>query len=137
MRQPASRYRRNWPSVDSLSTPGELGWTLQCTAYCQLTREANKVKRLEYAQQILESGDTFHNVIFSDESSITLEQHRRTCYRKIGFCVMTFFHKKIKRHVKVIKKQMASQENNTSLFRSKLFMFKILLHVSAFITLHM
>ena len=59
------------------------GWTLQRTAYCQLIREANKVKRLEYAQQILESGDTFHNVIFSDESSISLEQYRRTCYRKI------------------------------------------------------
>ena len=42
------------------------GWTLQRTAYCQLIRDANKVKRLEYAQRIMESGDTFHNVIFSD-----------------------------------------------------------------------
>ena len=39
------------------------GWTLQRTHYCQLIRVANKVKRLEYAQQILDSGDTFHNVI--------------------------------------------------------------------------
>ena len=43
------------------------GWTLQRTHYCQLIRVANKVKRLEYAQQILDSGNTFHNVIFSDE----------------------------------------------------------------------
>ena len=54
------------------SSPGrrsraKQGWTLQRTHYCQLIRVANKVKRLEYAQQILDSGNTFHNVIFSDE----------------------------------------------------------------------
>ena len=60
------------------------GWTLQCTAYCQLIRDANKVKRLEYALQIMESGDTLHNVIFSDECSVSLEQYWQTCYRKVG-----------------------------------------------------
>ena len=59
------------------------GWTLQRTAYCQLIRDANKAKRLEYAQRVLETGDTFHNVIFSDECSVSLEQYRRTCYRKV------------------------------------------------------
>ena len=58
------------------------GWTLQQTRYCQLKRDTNKIKRLEYAQQVLESGDTFHNVIFSDECSISLAHYRRTCYRK-------------------------------------------------------
>ena len=62
----------------------ELGWTLQRTAYCQLIRDANKVKRLEFARRVLESGDTFHNIIFSDECSVSLEQYRRTCYRKIN-----------------------------------------------------
>ena len=57
------------------------GWTLQRTAYCQLIRDANKVKRLEFAQRVLESGDTFHNVIFSDECSISLQSYRRTCFR--------------------------------------------------------
>ena len=47
------------------------GWTLQRTAYCQLIRDANKVRRLEFAEHVLESGDTFHNVIFSDECSIS------------------------------------------------------------------
>ena len=37
----------------------KLGWTLQKTAYCQLIRAPNKVKRLEYARRALESGDTF------------------------------------------------------------------------------
>ena len=53
------------------------GWTLQ------LIRDANKIKQLEYARRVLDSGDTFHNVIFSDECSISLQQYRRTCYRKI------------------------------------------------------
>ena len=61
----------------------QLGWTLQRTGYCQLIRDVNKTKRLEFAQRVLESGDTFHNVIFSDESSISLQQYRRTCYRKV------------------------------------------------------
>jgi len=60
----------------------QLGWTLQRTGYCQLIRDVNKTKPLEFAQSVLESGDTFHNVIFSDESSISLTQYRRTCYRK-------------------------------------------------------
>ena len=59
------------------------GWTLQLTAHCQLIRDANKVKRLEYAQRIMESGDTFHNIIFSDECSISLVQYWRTCSRKV------------------------------------------------------
>lgn len=49
-----------------------------------MIREANKVKRLEYAQRVIDTGDMFHNVIFSDECSISLEQFRRTCYRKVG-----------------------------------------------------
>ena len=33
----------------------EQGWTLQQTTYCQLIREANKFKRLEVAQRVLDS----------------------------------------------------------------------------------
>ena len=60
------------------------GWTLQRTAYCHLIRDAKKVKRLECALQVMESGDTLHNVIFSDERSVSIEQYRRTCYRNVG-----------------------------------------------------
>ena len=56
----------------------QLGWTLQRTGYCQLIRDVNKTKRLEFAQRVLESEDTFHNVIFSDESSTSLTQYRHT-----------------------------------------------------------
>ena len=70
----SSTVRRAWT---------QLGWTLQRAGYCQLIRDVNKTKRLEFAQRVLESEDTFHNVIFSDESSISLTQYRRTCYRKV------------------------------------------------------
>ena len=59
------------------------GWRLQRTRYCQLIRDANKVKRLEFAQNVLETGETF-DVIFTDECSVSLEQFRCTCYRKVG-----------------------------------------------------
>ena len=60
------------------------GWTLQRTRYCQLIRDANKVKRLEFAQKVLETGDTFNNIIFTDECSVSLEQFCLTCYREVS-----------------------------------------------------
>ena len=65
-------------------TRKKLGWTLQNMKYCQLIRDVNKVKRLEFARRVIDSGDTFDNIVFSDECSISLQQFRRTCYRKIG-----------------------------------------------------
>ena len=59
------------------------GWTLQWTTYCQLIWDANKVKRLEFTQDVLESGDTFHNVIFSKECLISLQLFRCTCSRMV------------------------------------------------------
>ena len=58
-----------------------LGWTRRGTAYCQLIREHNRTKRLEWAQQNL--GGKFEDVIWSDETSVQLETHRRFhCYKK-------------------------------------------------------
>ena len=60
----------------------QLGWTFRGSAYCQLIREANKQKRLDWALQY--QRDRFENVIFSDEASIQIETHRLRCYRKKG-----------------------------------------------------
>ena len=63
----------------------QLGWTYRGSAYCQLIREGNKVKRLEWAQQYLTEGSAgFRDVIFTDETSVQLDPHRRFAYRKIG-----------------------------------------------------
>lgn len=60
----------------------QLGWTYRGSAYCQLIRHQNKEKRLEWARTHLH--DSFENVIWSDETTVQLETHRRHCYRKHG-----------------------------------------------------
>ena len=59
-----------------------LRWTFRRSAYCQLIKENNKVKRLEWAQR--NKDDNFDDVIWTDECSIQLENHRRFCCRKEG-----------------------------------------------------
>ena len=58
----------------------QLGWTFRGSSYCQLIREANKEKRLNWAVQ--NRNATFEDVVWSDESSIQLETHRRFCCRE-------------------------------------------------------
>ena len=59
-----------------------LGWTFRGSSYCQLIRNGNKQKRLEWA---VENTDLdFSDIIWTDESTIQLESHRRFCCRKIG-----------------------------------------------------
>lgn len=60
----------------------QLGWTYRGSAYCQLIRQQNKDKRLDWASTYI--NDEFTNVIWSDESSVQLETHKRFCYRKEG-----------------------------------------------------
>lgn len=59
-----------------------IGWSYRGSAYCQLIREANKNKRLEFALAHLH--DDFADVIWSDETTVQLECHRRRCCRKEG-----------------------------------------------------
>ena len=62
-----------------------LGWTFRGSAYCQMIRHANKLKRLEWAQRnVHEAEQGFLDVIYTDETSIQLEAHRRFCCRKRG-----------------------------------------------------
>ena len=57
-----------------------LGWTRRGTVYCQLSGP-NHTKRLEWAMQNL--GKMFDDVIWSDETSVQLETHRRfQCYKR-------------------------------------------------------
>lgn len=63
----------------------QLGWTYRGSAYCQLIRTANKEKQLLWCQQYLdEAEDGFHDVVWSDESTIQIETHKRQSYRKKG-----------------------------------------------------
>lgn len=62
----------------------KLGWTSRATRYCQMIRQPNKVKRVEFCQQLLESGDTFEDVIFTDEAMVQLTSHVRRSYHQVG-----------------------------------------------------
>ena len=55
-----------------------MGWTFRGSAYCQLIRDANKEKRLAWAQENLTAAveDGFTDVIWTDKASIQLESHR-------------------------------------------------------------
>ena len=59
-----------------------LGWTRRGTAYCQMIREQNRAKRLKWARQNL--GATFDDVIWTDETSVQMESHRRFHVYKKG-----------------------------------------------------
>ena len=64
----------------------KLGWTFRGSAYCQMIRDANKHKRLEWAQEHLNEArnNGFTDVLWTDESSIMLESHKRFYCRKRG-----------------------------------------------------
>ncbi len=59
-----------------------LGWTFHGTRYCQLIRTVNKEKRLAWATKCIAENDAFDDVIWSDETSVQLECHRRQSFRK-------------------------------------------------------
>lgn len=67
-----------------LCSRDKLGWTFRGSAYCQIIRQENKAKRLQWAQDHLNEAlrDGFGDVLFTDECSIMLECHRRFCCRK-------------------------------------------------------
>ena len=60
----------------------DLGWTSKGTSYCQMIRDVNKEKRLNWAQKNKEM--TFDDVIYTDETTVQIETHRRTCSYKKG-----------------------------------------------------
>ena len=56
----------------------KLGWTFRGSTYCQLIQDANKTKRLEWAERHKEdaASNNFKDVVWTDESSIQMEAHR-------------------------------------------------------------
>ena len=63
-----------------------LGWTFRGSFYRQLIREANKAKRLQWEMEYRGEavGDGFQDVLWTDECTVQLENHRRFCCRKKG-----------------------------------------------------
>lgn len=79
--QQLQRRLRQQGEVISLTTilrgRRKLGWTYHRSAYCQLLRDVNKQKRLQWAHDHLT--DDFTDVIWSNETTEQLETHKRFC----------------------------------------------------------
>lgn len=52
------------------------GWTFHGYRYCQLIRNQNKDKGLQFVFKCQAEADRFDDVIWSDETSVQLESHR-------------------------------------------------------------
>ena len=62
-----------------------LGCTFRGSSYCQLIRDVNKTKRLEWAREYLSEAESgFEDVIWSDEATVQLETHRRFAVENKG-----------------------------------------------------
>ena len=63
-----------------------LGWTYRGSKYCQLIRTKNKEKWFQWAfENYMENlNNGFEDVIWTDETTVQLESHRRHSYRKRG-----------------------------------------------------
>lgn len=62
----------------------ELGWRYKKTRYCQLIRDANKTKRLEWCQLQMRNNEKFDDVIFTDEATFEAQKTATKMYYKKG-----------------------------------------------------
>ena len=60
------------------------GWICTQTRYCQMVRDTNKIKHLEFCQMVMETNDDFANVICTDESSVEIERATTIRFHKQG-----------------------------------------------------
>ena len=86
-RQLLGILEKQWPELEvSVSTTKrarrDLGWIAIRPKYCQLIRDANRSKRVQWCERMLETKEQFKDVIFSDECSVQLDNHGNLCFRK-------------------------------------------------------
>ena len=66
------------------NTRRKIGWKHEKARYCQLIRDRNKVKRFVFCLRAMNEKDGFEDVIFSDETTVEIQQCTRFCFRKNG-----------------------------------------------------
>ena len=62
----------------------KLGWKHEKSRYCQFIRDQNKMKRLVFCLKAMKDKDCFEDVIFSDETSVEIQQFTKYCFKKNG-----------------------------------------------------
>ena len=58
------------------------GYTFATPRYCQMIRDVNKLKRLEFCNNLIDMNDDLNDVIFTDETSVQLNQNVNVSYRE-------------------------------------------------------
>ena len=76
------RFGVNFSTSLIKSTRKKLGWVKSGPMYCKIVKEANRIKRLAFCQKLLADKEKFDTVIFTDKSSIWMEQHGKLCFQK-------------------------------------------------------
>ncbi|XP_075449260.1 uncharacterized protein LOC142490728 [Ascaphus truei] len=61
-----------------------IGWKYGRVRAYPMIRDANKIKRVLQAQAWIDSGETFQDCIFTDESTVSLERFARFAFHKKG-----------------------------------------------------
>ena len=59
-----------------------LGWLSSGTKYCQLVKEVNRIKRLQFSEKCLELEDNFDDVLWSDECCVQLDWNGRISFHR-------------------------------------------------------
>ena len=62
----------------------KLGWVSTTPAYCQTVRYVNRPMRLDYAIRCVQTNEKFEDVIFTDESTIKIQNTANKCFHKLG-----------------------------------------------------
>lgn len=65
------------------------GLTNKGIRYGQMVRDANKIKRVAFCQELLVANEKFDDVILSDECSVQLVPNKITSYRPVGTLAQT------------------------------------------------
>ena len=73
-------YSISVPTINRIKI--DLDWTCKATRYCQMIRNANKPKRVQWVTENI--NDTFNDVIWTDETSVWMEQHTKKIVQKKG-----------------------------------------------------
>jgi transposase len=72
------------PSALRIHMRNKLQWTVVKTRFGPMISEKNKEKRVLFAQDCVAKGDTFDDVIWTDESTVQLTRHAQNMRVKVG-----------------------------------------------------
>ncbi|WAQ99019.1 hypothetical protein MAR_023392 [Mya arenaria] len=61
-----------------------LGFTTSSTQYGQMVQDSNKEKQVQFCQRLIQADIDLDNGIFTNESTVSLEQSKPNSYHRLG-----------------------------------------------------